>query len=285
MNYSFDYYVIHLKRASDRFLNIENMEIILGKKINIFNGIDGFTQDLNKLSMIDINLKLKYNTSKLGQLGCYLSHYNLYKNLIDSQNQYSIIFEDDFLILDENLNNKIINYLNLLKNKEFDYLFLGHNSIKGINIIDNIYFPNTSTTNNKIWGFHAYIINNKSIPKILKYLVNIDNEIDLKIFNLIKKKELIGFFINPTLVNQNSTKFNSLIRKKNIINPNILIKTRSNNTRLNNTRSNNTRSNNTKLTNTKLNNTKLNNTKLTNTRLNNTRLKNTRLKNDKLKKK
>ena len=79
-----DYNVIHVKNTEKKN-NIINNEQILGKKINIFNGIKGDDINLNKLDMYDPNIKLNYTFKTKNELGCYLSHFLLIKNALKSK--------------------------------------------------------------------------------------------------------------------------------------------------------------------------------------------------------
>ena len=53
---------------------------------------------------------------KKRELGCYLSHYNIYKK-ISTNNNYTIIFEDDFEIKTDNFINKIDIIIDTLNKK------------------------------------------------------------------------------------------------------------------------------------------------------------------------
>ena len=210
----FNYYVIHCKDNNIRFNNIKNMEKILSQKINIFFGIKGSLIDCKKLNIYDSKIKIIKPFLYSGQLGCYLSHYLLIKSLINSEYDYTVIFEDDFNISIPDLDYKI-NYLLNIIDMDFDFLFLGTQSNDyGKHYKENLFFINKTK---KIWGFHGYIINNKNINKILPLLTNINLEIDIQIFNHIKNNNLIGLFVNPNYVLQNS-KLVSTIRPKNFNN-------------------------------------------------------------------
>ena len=211
----YDYYVIHLCKDTDRINNVNNLSKKIGKTINIFNGIDASTfNNTNYSSIINNysnNLKINMNPNYPGIIGCYLSHYLLYKQLESSNLDYAIILEDDSNILIDNINEKIDLYLNM--NKTFDFLFLGYNPNPGNQYDNELYHINNNV---KVWGFHGYIINIKSIPKILENNNIINFEIDIQIFNKIKKNIFTGYFIYPKLINQH--KFKSLIRTNNIQN-------------------------------------------------------------------
>lgn len=204
----FNYYVIHCQDNKIRFNNIKNMQKNIFKEINIFFGINGLLVNTKNLKIYDPNIKIKTQLSNLPQLGCYLSHYLLIKSLINSDYEYSVIFEDDFNILIPDLDYKINHLLDTI-DIDFDFLFLGTLSNSyGKHYKDDIYFINKT---NKICGFHAYIINNKNINKILLLLNDINFEVDIQIFNHIKKNNLIGLFVNPNYVSQND-KIISLLR-------------------------------------------------------------------------
>ncbi len=220
----FEYYVIHLIDAKDRFENIKNMEIKLKNKINIFEAINFKLPNKNindDIKIYDNNLKLNYKPTYIGEIGCYLSHYLLYKSLLNSNYTYTIIFEDDFNIIDNDINQKITDLLSNV-NYDFDYLFLGYNINTNTNYINNnkLKFSNNLhfiEYNKKVWGFHGYIINNKNIPKILNLLNNINCEIDMLVYRLIKKKIINGYFYNPLLVNIKMLPSYIRDKKENII--------------------------------------------------------------------
>ena len=139
MNKSYEYYVIHCN-DDKRYNNILAMESLLSHKINIFNGVNGSDFNINNLNQIDPNLKLNINFRLKGMLGCYLSHFNLIKSMLYSNNDYTIIFEDDFCIKIPDLDNKIKNILNTV-DIDFDFIFLGTQSkLIGDLYKDNIFY-------------------------------------------------------------------------------------------------------------------------------------------------
>jgi GR25 family glycosyltransferase involved in LPS biosynthesis len=202
-NILINYYVIHMDTAIERKQNMINMEIKLNKKINIFRAIDG--KDIKYINDYDVNCTFKTQNKNI--LGCYLSHYLLIKNLLDQQinENYTVIFEDDFNIIYDNLDGIIKNIIN---NSNFDIIFLGRinkNIITNNKVFNNIYIPS-----NELWGTHALLINNKSLQKIYDELKNLNTAIDIKYYELSKLNKLKVYFIYPYLVIQNNN-FKSLI--------------------------------------------------------------------------
>jgi GR25 family glycosyltransferase involved in LPS biosynthesis len=197
----FNYYVIHCKDNIQRFLNIKKMETKLEQPIEIFYGIDGNNIIDNNIKIFDKNLNLNVLFDYKTQLGCYLSHYLLTKQ-IEENNQhydYTVIFEDDFEIIVDNLHDKIIKLLDSI-NLDFDYLFLGTEAQKpGEKYLHNVFHINK---NFKIFGFQGYIIKNKNIHNILSKLKNIIYEVDIQIFKEIRMGGLTGLMVYPNYINQ-----------------------------------------------------------------------------------
>lgn len=204
-----EYIVIHIDTYKDRYQNILNNQTKLKQDIKIFNGIVGKTLDLNNLKIFDPKLSMNFKYSYINEIGCYLSHLMLIKTLLNKSEGYTVIFEDDFDILDNNLHTHIIDIINKVSD-EFDIIFLGNlNNNYGKNIIDNIY---SIDKNKPLWGTHGYLINNKHATKIYNKLLNMDLAIDNKFKKLIDIKEINGLTIYPILVNQQLETYNSTIR-------------------------------------------------------------------------
>ena len=79
-----DMYVITLGKK-ERIQNIKNQESKINNKINIFDGVNGLKLDINELiknHKLDKNHKLSENINHAKkEIGCYLSHYNIYKKI------------------------------------------------------------------------------------------------------------------------------------------------------------------------------------------------------------
>ncbi len=197
------YNVIHIKKDNDlRYKQILEMETLLGKKINFFDGIYGKNVDLNNLSIFDNNLSLNFNYRYIGEVGCYLSHFMLIKQCINSPAKYSVILEDDFVISDPNFNNNLKKTLEKI-NIDFDMLYLGNiTENHGEQLVDNIYFPDK---NQQILGTHGYLINNKNALKILKALYNINMPIDHKFRVEFLKNNINVLMLYPSIVVANNT--------------------------------------------------------------------------------
>ena len=198
----FNYYVIHMKDRTDRYDNIKIMEQKLNNHIQIFFGINGTDIKDTNLLNFDKNLTITKEFNLPGQLGCYLSHFLLLKEIYSNNlnYDYTVIFEDDFEITVNDLGEKINEAINKI-DIDIDFLFLGTQSYcVGKKYKDNLYYINKKI---KTWGFHGYIVKNKNINRILQYLYEIIYEVDIQLFKIIKNELLVGLFIYPNYVKQN----------------------------------------------------------------------------------
>jgi len=231
-----DYYVIHMSSNLERKKNIEIMSNKINKNIKIFEAIEGkkllldpnkkknsynyfnnkliinrilnelihilFVNNINNINLNEIkkyddNIIFNFNYKYINEVGCYLSHLMLIKSLLNTQYKYTIIFEDDFKILNNDFNYKINDILNKLTD-DFDILYIGNlNNNHGKKYKDEIYSINLC---NRIFGTFGYIINNKNIYKIYKYLLIIDDPIDIKYEYLINNNLIKAYVIYPILV-------------------------------------------------------------------------------------
>jgi len=199
-----DFYVISLRNPT-RLLNIDNQnKKLLDAKINIIDAVNGIYIDQNKLledKVLTTNFSDIGNMKRNKEIGCFMSHekiYNLIKNN-DGRKRYSIIFEDDFNTISDNIILSLNNILVVIDTMEFDILFLGNTFDNvGSQIKDNIY----SIDKNKYTiGNFAYLVNNKNIDKLINSIKPIDSPIDNKIDTLIKNNKLSCVVVYPNVFN------------------------------------------------------------------------------------
>jgi GR25 family glycosyltransferase involved in LPS biosynthesis len=217
-----NYYLLHCFKHKERKKHIKNICSKLDKHINIFEGYYTKNIDINTeniqiyLQNFDNNLKIKSNFSfgLSGQIGCYLSHHLLVKNILQQMtiynknpnNQfYSVIFEDDVTWNNINLHIEINQIINILLESEVDWdiVFLGNlNNNHGKLLKGNIYYLNPRIN---CFGTHALLLNNKNIQKIYFFNCLIRNEIDSHYKFLIDNNKLKGLVIYPPLCFQDTS--------------------------------------------------------------------------------
>ena len=161
-------YYINLDRSVKRREDFER-EIL---KIESYLSVQRF-------SAIDGKLNQNHNTRlSAAEFGCYLSHLNVIKNAKSNEN--ILIIEDDEIIHDslkfakEDITNIDsdswdIVYLDMTVVEVEDFLFLSRNFkniISGQTNVNLIKFTNSMT----VYGTHAYVVNFKSLPKIIHLL-------------------------------------------------------------------------------------------------------------------
>ena len=170
MNYKI--IIVNLKDRIDRKNNITHLFKDTNFNIYFFEAIHGNKTDLS------LEIKNIFNgndfSSRKGFIGCALSHYNIWLQLIeDNDNDFYIIFEDDITLcnnfefyLNENIQ-YTINNINTL-----DILFTGFTKNKNLVDYDNwnndeIHFLPFSRNLYSIGGTFGYIITKNGAIKII----------------------------------------------------------------------------------------------------------------------
>jgi len=202
-----DCYVITLGKSREKQINIENQQQKIPYNIEIVNAI--FGDDLNidllvKQQIISEEYAQEKTKNRARQIGCYMSHLKV-MDIIESKksnSKYSIIFEDDFVILDDFMYRLNTNIDNVINHLDFDIIFLGNilTNNKGTHIDGDIY------NKAEVYGTHGYLINNSNIEKIKNVMKTVDQNIDLK---YTRMNNLNVFIMNPDIVIQNTKDFKS----------------------------------------------------------------------------
>lgn len=188
---SYKIIVINLKKRIDR----KNYIINLFSNLNLNSY---FFYEAIYGNNIELTLEIKnlFNGNdfsyRKGVIGCALSHYNIWLNLLkDNNNDYYIIFEDDIYINEKLVFLKNFNLTNnyVKTNESLDVLFMGfHKSDNNLNFDDNIDLNFIPFNNNlfNICGAFAYIITKNGANKIINYIHDNKNGIKHGIDYLFK---------------------------------------------------------------------------------------------------
>ena len=117
-------YVISLKRLPKRRKSMETQLASLGLEAEFVEGVDGL--ELSEAT-IKANYKQMYGGLSPTEIGCAWSHRNVYKRLIDSEEEYALVLEDDAVLPPE-----IVPFLELIPEIVSDWelisLFWTHRS-------------------------------------------------------------------------------------------------------------------------------------------------------------
>jgi len=172
-------YVINLNRRSDRLKIFTNLAINAQVEFERMEAVDGKLVDRKKFW----TTKFGDRYLKRGELGVYLSHYQIYE---ETNEPIVMIFEDDARI-------PLVFYYELKKileqlPKDWDMLLLGVSNLwrrkyQGVQkiIYDDGIFQKFE---GDIYGLHAYMINKRGMDRMLDCKYPIDSPIDVKINNV-----------------------------------------------------------------------------------------------------
>jgi len=196
--------IVNLERRPDRkdkvnkLFNNENIH-----SWNFYKAVDG-----NEIELDINNAKLFHGNdfgSRKGVIGCALSHYYIWKELLqDTDNNFYVIFEDDIELCSDF--QKRLNSLNQEMNDR-EYLLLGYS------MFDKLRKQNSSLYNNKndvikvksldkklyIGGTFGYSINKTGAKKMIDYIEKhgIKHGID---YLILINNDLLSYECNPQLV-------------------------------------------------------------------------------------
>jgi GR25 family glycosyltransferase involved in LPS biosynthesis len=199
-------YVIHLNRATKRMKNIETQTANMSHGVQVFPAVDGKKLNLSSVPS-DYNVVNTFKSGSMGEVACYLSHLELlrYIHKNNSSQKYAVVFEDDFAV-DPSFVGKMRQVLRTLEADKvsFDMLYLGNlTNYHGASVKSRVKVTRmTSTINQACWGTHGYVLNTKSIAKIVNCIRNINESIDGAFQTHANRGDIIALVLSDNLVTQ-----------------------------------------------------------------------------------
>lgn len=145
----------------------------------------------------------KINQNKFispGMIGCYLSHYVIFQEAIRNGEKEIIICEDDINLNTINFIEKIQEVRNSTPD-DYTFLFLGYHTEVSITPINDLV-----GTSNRVTGTQCYMINIEQLKKNICLFERMNDQIDLQIAELSRKKMVSVFVSNENLATQLSVK-------------------------------------------------------------------------------
>ena len=216
------FFVITLNETEEgkKRMNKLKKNEILGKYITKFNGIYGKKYDYNNEIKQRIikktwdyglwnNKKSQMVEMSDGEIGCCLSHYYLWKKIVDEKIPITMILEDDCDKLYPNFENIILKLIKIVP-KDWDIFLIGywlHKGNDGEKINEYIY---------KVKNFaltHCYIITYKGAKKLLNSLP-INMPVDSW---LSSQSNNLNIYRHNLAKNKNTYPYGLLIRQKKIL--------------------------------------------------------------------
>ena len=194
-----------MKDRSDRRANMKQrlseMEID-AVRIDAINGGEVIDQ-------LDFgNVKKKLNNA---EIGCFLSHHNLYKRILDEGHETALILEDDCLFIEGY--KEVVEQAMKDIPKDWDMLYLGQANYDSIKIAQSAELKTHAIKENvsgrlyrasRCWLTHAYVVNRKVLPKLIEGTKVLYASIDGVLADL--QENLNVYAIYPNIVKQDGTR-------------------------------------------------------------------------------
>lgn len=213
-------YVINLDKNIEKYDNIKNNFLKYDIYPSRFKAIYAKELDkkyINKITYPSVQYTIENgrNTDSgigsIGAIGCSLSHIELWKMLVESNEDMFFILEDDaypnFEYLVDDINN-YINKVNSLKS-DWDIIYIGWHKIYGYSNNDKVIYTNPNETIYEIKSFvyftHAYIINKKGALKLLEKVFPIVDQIDSYISFMCMYRNVNAYRGNKYIIQKNTT--------------------------------------------------------------------------------
>lgn len=167
-------------------LNLQRYSAIVGKEVYVKNWLTPYA--MVELEQTERNkYRLYHYQLTMGGIGCFLSHYNLMKQLIDDpNNEYYFIMEDDIVFSKNTFHTVKQSILNAPP--DWDMLLFGY-----IRTVKNTNYSNTDFMKlNSFWGTQGYVISKKGAKKFVDEVDanKIDGQIDAYFSRMIQQGKI-----------------------------------------------------------------------------------------------
>jgi GR25 family glycosyltransferase involved in LPS biosynthesis len=163
--------VINLERdLKRRNLVLDELESHGFTNVNTFNAIDAKKTD-SEYIFAELGLYERFGNKMelpLNFKGAFASHYKVWKQVRDGNEDRKFIFEDDVIFSSE-FNELFSNYVDDLPDEDWDIIFVGYG-------IEKCYekFMNSKYIHMPVFGSHAYILSKNGAKKIIHHWTNRD---------------------------------------------------------------------------------------------------------------
>jgi GR25 family glycosyltransferase involved in LPS biosynthesis len=216
----FDVYVINMKHENARLHGFKSMynntdlaehvqfirfEAVIGKDINPIEYCS--TKAIEEILRSErLGYRQRHYELTRGGIGCWLSHVTLWKQILQTDKDVALIFEDDALCSPQ-----ILSILQTTKLPiDWDLFLLGHVCVQCKYDDCNQNLLNVE----RFFGLHGYMINRTAITKILRSprMRLIEKQIDSSLSDMIKDGELTVYGLAQQIAWQDNVKYGSSIQ-------------------------------------------------------------------------
>ena len=161
------------------FSNINRFQAVMGKELEYsfkqrtFEGIQNpIPVSLEAYINLTNGRVLHRSLTTKGALGCSLSHYLLWKKMVDENIDKIMILEDDAKIP-----SNFLNKITLLSQKKYNVISFGYSTLRGK--VSEIEGENELVTNQgEFHGTQGYLINKEGAALLMKYFFPIEMQVD-----------------------------------------------------------------------------------------------------------
>jgi len=167
-------YLVNLKRRPDRLKRMQACFEELGIAYKLIEAVDGKMLTKSYLEALDIKQCANYldpysgRDMTYGEIGCFMSHYKIWEDVVQNNHQKVIVFEDDIRFetyFKISLSNLVIELRNSEINN-WDLVYLGRKRLR------KDLEPEVKGTENLVWPSYSYwtlsyILSNAGAQKLL----------------------------------------------------------------------------------------------------------------------
>lgn len=201
-------FVIHLEHETDKRTRLEEQLRREHLQYEFVPGVDGQNDDLSQYHFSVLpswSEPFTRKTMTRGEVGCALSHYQLWKRIVDEHLPYTLILEDDTVLCPD-----LMSKLTMLNDVPYELMYLGRRPLHESTELQ----VNESIVRAKYsYGTHAYILSyagaQKLIGNYLENLIPVDEYISLmydfeyphKEYTPYFKREMVeAYSVTPLLI-------------------------------------------------------------------------------------
>ncbi|TSS97523.1 Procollagen galactosyltransferase 2 [Bagarius yarrelli] len=213
-------YIINLMRRTDRRARMLRTLDVLGIEVTVINAVDGKALNSSQLQDLGIEMLPSYQDPysgrvlTKGEIGCFLSHYNIWKQVVERNQRQVLVLEDD-VRFEPNFKRRLNTIMEDVQQMEiqWDLIYVGRkrlqvkNPERWVKGVKNLVYPDYS-----YWTL-GYTLSLQGAKKLLEAkplgkMLPVDEFLPL-MFNKhpkkeylmhFKKRNLIAFSVEPFLL-------------------------------------------------------------------------------------
>ena len=222
-------YVINMEKDKERYqklLKYYNYSDLTALSLHRYNAVIGKTvppekwlsnDALSELQLIEKNgFRTHHHSLTRGGLGCFLSHYNLAKQLLqDNSVDAYLIFEDDTTMLSSTYDQ----ILKSMREAPSDWDMLLFYTIRAVGRSENETFNKLKS----FWGMNCYILKKSGAKKFVDEVnkTRIDGQVDCYLSRMIQQKKMNIYSTKTHFVSSNSkdTNIQTLLKPQQNVDP------------------------------------------------------------------